>query len=136
MPFCIVAILLGDLVSCVTAVHRYIDLPYDYRNYCEYRHYCHYLTEIPGSLTGVGSVTEEKLPYLPGNFRVSTKITKNNLFCGNALLGNSQPSCDEASALNYVNFSPDASADICKSYADSPPVKTRKICWTKGLTET
>ena len=45
-----------------------------------------------GSLTGIKSVTRGNLPYLLGNFCVNTKLTKDNLLCGNALPGNLQPS--------------------------------------------
>ena len=57
----------------------------------DYRDYRNYLTLRHGSLTGGKSVTGGKLPYLPGNFRVNTEITENNLFCGNAVTGNSEP---------------------------------------------
>ena len=72
------------------AVHRY-ELPEDYRDYRDCRDYRDYLTAMHGLLTGIKSVTGGKLPYFPGNFRVNTKITENNLFCGNTLPGNSEP---------------------------------------------
>ena len=68
------------------AVHRYIELPEDYRDYCDY------LTMMSGSLTGIKSVAGGKLPYLQGNFLVNTEVTK-NIFYGNALPGDWKPRC-------------------------------------------
>ena len=56
----------------------------------------------PGSLTGGKSVTGGKLQYFPGNLRVNTEITENNLSCGNALPGNSEPSRVGTTALSIM----------------------------------
>ena len=63
---------------------------YDYRDYRDYRDYldCRdYRTAMPGSLTGIERVNGGALPFLTDNFRVSTKITENNVSCSNALPG-------------------------------------------------
>ena len=52
------------------------------------------------------NVTGGKLPYLPGNFWVNTEITENNLFCGNALPGNSELRCYKSLEITHFLWPP------------------------------
>ena len=79
---CLVTYFFADPVSCVYGYTWVYKLPEDYRDY---------LTVMYGSLTGIKGITRGKLPYLPGNFQVNTKISKVFYFYSNALPGNWKP---------------------------------------------
>ena len=64
---CLVTYFFADPVSCVYGYTWVYKLPEDYRDY---------LTVMYGLFTGIKGITRGKLPYLPGNFQVNTKISK------------------------------------------------------------